>query len=80
MKFKENIISKFEISVVVMLLLFLLKTFKLFTLFLTRSFNMLSFFFFLLQVSHSCGYFFLVTNKIEAHQLSLHSTNNNCNK
>ena len=33
MKFKENIISKFEISVVVMLLLFLLKTFKLFTLF-----------------------------------------------
>ena len=29
MKFKEDIISKFEISVIVMLLLFLLKTFKL---------------------------------------------------
>ena len=35
MKFKEDIISKFEISVIniVMLLLFLLKTIKLFTLF-----------------------------------------------
>ena len=33
MKFKEDIISKFEISVIVMLLLFLLKAFKLCTLF-----------------------------------------------
>ena len=34
MKFKEDIINKFEISVIVMLLLFLLKTFKLCTFFL----------------------------------------------
>ena len=33
MKFKDDIISKFEISVIVMVLLFLLKTFKLCTLF-----------------------------------------------
>ena len=33
MKIKEDIISKFEISVIVMLLLFLLETFKLCTLF-----------------------------------------------
>ena len=33
MKFKEDIISQFEIGVIVMLLLFLLKTFKLCTLF-----------------------------------------------
>ena len=44
MKFKGDIISKFEISVTVMLLLFLLKTFKVCIFFLTRSFNMLSFF------------------------------------
>ena len=31
MKIKDDIISKFEISVIVMLLLFLLKTFKLCT-------------------------------------------------
>ena len=43
MKFKGDIISKFEISVIVMLLLFVLKTFILSCVFfLTRSFNMLS--------------------------------------